>query len=192
VLVLIVAERTVALPPAFLWEARADARTCAVYRSFYRDVSKRQPAVLHAGTARWLPFISLDQRDARTGLTSLDVRSGWPATSSDAGLTVDVSAYFAPLMRGQSLFIRHCFEGSGEMPFFDGVPQLLYISDELGGVDRTLWWQVSPVGFSPDGQRALIYATDTCYGWCGFGVFFLFERRGQDWVLSGSSLAWIT
>ena len=188
-LVLIAAERAVSLPPEFLWAARADARMCAVYRGFYRDTSKYGASVLHAGTARWLPMISLDpKRDAKAGLKEIRFE-GWPSSNSRPEIVVDVSTYFSPLMGERSLFIRHCFEGAGGAPFFDGPSALLAIRSLFAARDS--WWQLSPVGFSPDGDRALIYVTDTCSGWCGSGMFVLLERRGKDWAIIGTGLSWI-
>lgn len=189
-LVLIAAERATSLPPEFLWEARADARACAVYRAFHRDISKVGVSVLHAGTARWRPMISLDpEHDAKSGLKNIEFQPGRLPSNAAPKFVADVSAYFAPLMVERSLFIRHCFDVPEGAAFFDAPPPLLFVRDMF--VARDWWWQLSPVGFSPAGDRALIYVTDTCYGWCGSGMFVLLERRDNDWAIIGTSLAWI-
>lgn len=196
-LVLFAAERAVSLPPAFLWEQRANAQMCAVYRSFYREMSKENAPVLHSGTARCLPVISVFDAEYRASgsLNQIEFQPGmWPVAGSRSKYVLDVSSYFAPLMAEQSLFVRHCFDGSASAGFFDGPPVLLTLREflsHLSGGEDVVWLQVSPLGFSRDGKRALMYATHTCYGWCGYGKFFLFERRGREWVLAGTSLAWI-
>jgi hypothetical protein len=52
------------------------------------------------------------------------------------------------------------------------------------------------VGFSlpaySDGRHALVYASYTCGGLCGYGWFFLLERQGDSWKVLDAAMMWIS
>jgi hypothetical protein len=193
VLALVAAERFIALPPAFFWRTEASADMCAVYRAWYRDRWAHEDMVLRAGTAPWRPMISLNpKREATEGIKELRFLPVGAQPASDSEFVVDVSAYSAPLLTPEPLFVRHCFEQDSWIVFSDAPTPMLNIRYLFNGGKDIHLWEASPVGFSSDGKRALIYATNICSGWCGGGVFFLFERRGRDWAMAATSVAWIS
>lgn len=58
--------------------------------------------------------------------------------------------------------------------------------------DEAALWQLTPVGLSPHGQHALLYAENICHGFCGGGFFFLFEKSDHGWTLIGTSVVWVS
>jgi hypothetical protein len=51
-------------------------------------------------------------------------------------------------------------------------------------------WEVSPVGYSPDGHRALVYYELKTCGWQGVGGLALLEYQAQGWQVESHHLLW--
>ena len=194
-------ERVTSVNPAFLWKNRAGNEVCEVYRSLHRHMSSLESrAILRSGTTRWR-----DTLGASIHLMLPGQPPQYPAPDRfDRGLggiadprrakeefTVDTSGYFPQVMMDRSLFIRHCFEDR-QANFFDGFGWWLNVREAMFGSFDVKLWELSPVGISQDGRNALVYAESSCGSWCGAGEFFLFERRGNEWVVVGASLQWIS
>jgi hypothetical protein len=165
---------------------------CAVYRSFYAHLRyNREWAFLRSATAP-------AGDDVRSPSTF--VEREWSVMAGHAVyVKVDTSAYDAPIRSDEAVFIRGCFEGRKRPRFYDGLALWLAAREYLIGDndDRKVHlWLLSPIGFSPDGKRALLFAEIVCHGWCAcFGScgagFFLFEKRDR-WMLLGTSLTRVT
>lgn len=189
-------ERVVSIHPAWLWNARASAPMCEVYRDFFRHIASNGAGTyVRSGTTTW--------RDTVAGYAGAHLganRNGPELFNRGTGLgkddaqreqfSVETSSYFAPVTSDQPLFIRDCFVDTAGIPqFYDGPPVWLELRDiVVGGRAELNVWLVSPVGISPDGANALLYAEINNTG----GVFFLLERRGAEWVPIGNSVAWIS
>jgi len=192
---LFVAGCATSLPPV------ADTRSCAVYRTFYATVSEDWGRTL---AVRTVPFSRND--DWPTGPDTFDRDTGETRTEDWDGETfevpireefaLDTNSYFRALTDGESRSLQGCFEGAQAEPdFFDGSARWLAARNWLRGGGRHVaqagLWRLSPAGFSADGRYALIYAEYDCHGWCGGGSFYLFEYRGETWVLAGDRWVWI-
>jgi hypothetical protein len=49
-------------------------------------------------------------------------------------------------------------------------------------------WEISPVGYSPDGHRALVYYEFLAGGWIGAEGLALLEYKGQGWHVSANQI----
>lgn len=202
-------ERVTSVQPAFLWRERATNDVCAVYRSLHQHLSSHESTVfLRSGTILWkdtlaasigamLPEAPPDyrapdtfEREHGTGADAVVLQRNVTGEKKDT-FTVDTSGYFGEVSVNRTLFIRHCFS-DGQASFFDGFGAWLNSREALLGSSDVRLWEVSPVGVSPDGRYALVYAENFCGFLCGIGSFYLFERRDHTWVLAGTSLQWIS
>ena len=199
-IVLLLAERAISVPPAFLWDDRAGADACPVYEAFFRSLPLRDAALLQSSTTPWKPWLHGKWARASSEHDNSDRVSLRFNSDNQFGLAtpkefdLDVSDFFAPLASKTPLFIRHCFGNAAVPRFYDGPWTWLRVRELAIGPDHgaeMAWWQLSPVGISPDRTRAILYATNVCEGWCGAGLFFLFERRAGRWELVGTSWVWV-
>jgi hypothetical protein len=51
---------------------------------------------------------------------------------------------------------------------------------------------LSRVGFNPDGDQALFYATNGCGGKCGTGSYVVMQRIGSNWRILKEIIFWIS
>jgi len=51
---------------------------------------------------------------------------------------------------------------------------------------------LSKIGFSPDGNQALFYASNSCGGKCGTGTYVVMQRSDTGWKLVKEILIWIS
>ncbi len=124
--------------------------------------------------------------------TVVDTGSGMEEIPIQKEFEANVSTYIMPPAFGRQN-IAGCFTNVSDTPqFYDGFPQMFRTTERIAafGEDLSLI-DVSPVGFSADGDRALIYVEDKCSGWCGGGYFFLLERNGGAWRVVGTSWTWV-
>ena len=190
VIVLLAAEWSMARPPSWLWRAQASEEMCTVYRAVFEDLRRNGAPIFWSGTVAWRPMIHEDASDLNGYAPDVfKRRHQGDATAQPADFVADTSAYFAPLRAEPSLFIRNCFAGR-EGPSFHFGPGGFLVAAARGNAAR--FWRLSPVGFSADGRRALVYAEKLCGSLCGVGFYYLFEKRAGAWTLEGTSVAWIS
>jgi len=204
VILLVAVERLVSVSPSLLWEQRAAAPMCDVYRSFIRHIEAYDhEAFVGSGTIPWEDTAALSMsRVFKTSATGNDSAYDAPRKFSrapdreakhaqDEEISIDTAPYFGPVTSNRSLFIRDCFSATQPSPsFYDGPFFWLSLREAVLGRGATIW-RVSPVGISPDGRHALTYAESFCGSWCMSGSFYLFERRDDAWVLLGARRAFI-
>ena len=51
---------------------------------------------------------------------------------------------------------------------------------------------LSRIGFSPDGNQALFYVTNSCGGKCGSGTYVVMEKSEGQWKLVKEILIWVS
>lgn len=191
-----------------LWQSRpppaADAESCTVYRAFFDDFPERTNLFFNPQSDPDLGKIRAStapkhfERD--TGdLEEVTIGNDSFKRPVREKFVVDTSGYFDPVASHSPRRLAGCFNDHNQQPeFYTGSFSDLY--DREGDPQRdgdgavtsiTMVW-VSPVGFSEDGNKALIYTEHTC-GWlCGAGYFLLFERAGDEWKRTGDSWRWIS
>lgn len=107
---------------------------------------------------------------------------------------MDTTGYFESLQSKPTSNITSCFLEDGP-PFHSGSFDGLYRRERLLNRDDDGFvtvWSISPVGFSADGNYALLFAEHDCGALCGGGAFYLLEKQGTEWSVIGDSWVWVS
>ncbi len=207
--------KTVFLPLIFLlsgifavvlWDRRnieADAQSCAVYRSFYSQLPEKE-AIFFEGVSRRYAYFPGDRApeppkkfERDTGeFEEIEMAPNMEPFKSAVRETIkrDTTEYFSTVAEGEERLISNCFDKLDDAPgVYTGPFNLLHVREIALGQDNQGFvslWTVSPVGFSEDGQLAVMYAGQNCGGLCGWGGFILLENKNGDWVVVGDKWLW--
>lgn len=185
----------------------ASLQSCAVYSAFYDSLGNSKATFLapHA-----VGFPKKPSRDApsRTAPTRFEGETGEiekvvlfqgaePVERKvKRAFRAQVSDYFEPLWSHAPANIKPCFKSKKPRPdFHKGRYKPLLMREKLLRRDANgmvTVWRLSPVGFSDDENRALLYAEYYCGGACGGGSYFLFEQKDGAWVRIGEHRAWFS
>ena len=118
----------------------------------------------------------------------------WPIFED---FTFDTGSMFAPVISPKRRNLTPCFDGVTGAPIFTSGPfwwlrlQRMLTANEAPETHRLNWVHVSPIGFSEDRSRALVYTEYDCGGWCGGGHFLLLERQNGTWIELGYAMVWV-
>lgn len=165
-----------------------DERSCQVYRAFYELMPGGDRHIVATRTA---PFKNAaDWPGGPAAFERHDMHSVEDSLLVIESFAHDTSAYFSAVMQDDARDVRGCFAKSAPRPeFFAGSAEQLAARWREAQREPGLW-RFSPVAFSDDGRHALIYVEFDCQGWCGYGIFFLFERRSEMWSYVGDQWVW--
>ena len=179
-----------AAQPSALPSKVATAEACTVYRALFDFLRGGVKSSVGSNTVRLVLGGDKESKSAIRAPTRFT-----PADKSVAdAFEVDTSTFIAPLMADEAISIRHCFSGKEAPSIYEAPAD--WSSPEgraaIRGIKAGPLYQVSPVGFSPDGHYALLYEADICFDLCGSGSLVLFEKRKGVWVATGTALVWIS
>lgn len=187
--------------------APASAQSCAVYAAFFENISGEKATFLNPHSNRFSkilapgapPRIAPTRFMGDTGNVEKIVlyQGAEPVERTIKKVfAAQVSDFFEPLWSGNTANIKPCFKSSDIRPHFHKgryktlrIREKLLRRDNLGMVTT---WRTSPIGFSEDGRRALLYAEYYCGGVCGGGSYFLLENKGGAWIQIGEHQVWFS
>lgn len=184
----------------------ASNASCAIYRSFYNQVTNRKSMFVRTTSRPYVPAPTslqplLMQFERDTGkFQSIPISSNKKPFKKPIRTTFvkDTSGYFEPLLSSKPISIERCFDKAPQRPqFYNGSFEWLSAREAIldllqGGRRSVAILSVSPAGFSDDGHHALIYAEYYCTGFCGSGAFYLFEMRVGSWTVVGDNWVWVS
>lgn len=193
---------------AAFWDQRvsnADAQSCAVYQSFYNQLPEKEATFFENISRNYSHFPSdrvpeppkIFERD--TGEFE-EVKLPFDMEPFNRPIRVtfeqDTTDYFGTVTEGNEQRISNCFDELDDAPgFYSGPFNVLHAREAMLGRDNQEFvslWTFSPVGFSADGQFAVMYAGQNCGGLCGWGAFVLLEKEGGVWVVVGDKWLWVS
>ena len=193
---------------ATFWDQRisnADAQSCAVYKSFYNQLPEKN-ATFFEGVSRSYAHFPSDrvpeppkkfERD--TGeYEEVNIAFDMEIFKRPIRETFeqDTTDFFGAVTEGKERRIRNCFDELDDAPgFYSGPFNVLHTREKMLGQDNQGFvslWTFSPVGFSADGQFAVMYAGQYCGGLCGWGGFILLENESGVWVVVGDKWLWVS
>jgi hypothetical protein len=210
--------KTILLPLSFLlfsgtvaaiWRGQrpieADAQTCAVYQSFYRQLPEKK-AVFFERVSRSYAFFPGDRVpepprkfEKDTGeYEEIELIPDMEPVMRRVRVTFeqDTTEYFSAVAEGEERRISNCFYELDDAPgIYSGPFSVLHARETALGRDQlgfVTLWTVSPVGFSEDGQSAVMYVGQFCGGLCGWGGFILLENKNGAWVVVGDKGLWVS
>lgn len=197
----------------FMWSARgqtlasASAQSCAVYVAFYESMISKKAIFLNPHSFRFPKIVSPDA-PPRTAPARFIGETGEVEQVAlfmgdepierkiKKAFTTEVSEFFEPIWSGETANIKPCYETPALRPrFHKGRYKLLYVREKLlrrDDLGLVTIWRISPIGFSEDGKRALLYADYYCGGNCGGGSYYLFENTDGAWAQIGDHRVWIS
>ena len=158
-----------------------------------------------SGENNQVVILSMSQSDddARNSLyDSKGQRIPWP----QYGITLQ--ARFPALQRRtfDDFRERNRYQSRFQPSFHMTLPYELVARSEVNAIFKSGGWPAfykrfpgspgliafSRVGFSSDGMQAVFYASNSCGGLCGGGLYVVMEKRGGQWTIEKKIDTWVS